>query len=68
MLSKDDEHDWEEECEERCDSGEGVGSFNMWVDDLFVEEHETLKVEVNDVLELKEVAMTNIILSSFDMI
>lgn len=50
------------------DLGEGVGSFNLWVDDLFIEEHKTLKVGVRDVLKLKEVAMTNIILSSFDMI
>lgn len=65
---QDDEHDWEEECEERRDLGEGVGSFNLWVDDSFIEEHKTLKVGVRDVLNLKEAAITNIILSSFDMI
>ena len=53
---QNDEHDLEEECEERSDLGEGVGSFNMWVDDSFIEEHKTLKVGVRDVLKLKEVA------------
>lgn len=65
---QNDEHDWEEECDKRRDSGEGVGSFNMWVDGSFITWHKTLKVEVIDVLKLKEAAMTNIILSSFDII
>lgn len=34
----DDDQDWEGECEERRNSGKGVGSPHMWVEKLFVEE------------------------------
>lgn len=27
------EHDWEQECEEKCNLDEGVGSPHMWVEE-----------------------------------
>lgn len=54
------DRDWEEECEEKRDSNEGVGSPRCVLRNHLLKNHKTLKFGVRDVLNLKKVAMANV--------
>lgn len=61
------DQDLEEECKEKCDSGEGIGSSHMWVEDTFVRETQDTQIWCERCVEAREGCHGQHYECSFDM-
>lgn len=61
------DRDWEEECEERCDSNKRVGSSHMCVEESFVEEPQNTQIRGERCVEAREGGYGQRHVSSFDI-